>query len=154
MSKNIQKTITTANGIYEYTFSLFCTNIANNINNIVRDNLNINTLQYLLYSDIELTNLIGYLYYSGQTTSFSTQIVQQGVSVFDLQTILNLGTFTTPYSFVNNQKNIITTLLNEQLNNSVVTGGTGDFAFSHGDLIVTNTFAVTNMQEVLYYKKK
>jgi hypothetical protein len=70
---------------------------------------------------------------------------------YDLKTVLNLGTFSTIYSYAN-VEDFTTAAPMELLNNSIITNGTGNFAFASGDLIITNSFGM-DLVQVLYYKK-
>jgi hypothetical protein len=155
MVNNPQQVIVSDNGTYELAFQLFTSGSFSVGNQFLPSSTqNIYCTEYPLYSDIELTNLVGNSYYTGQINSVSNKlnVVDSGVVVYDLNTYLNLGTFTTPYSYVN-VENFDTAAPVELLNTSFVTGGTKNFAFASGDLIITNSFGVELVQ-VLYYKYK
>jgi hypothetical protein len=154
MSNNPQQVIVTPNGTFELAFQLFTSGL-NSIGNqyLASPTQNIYCTGYTLYSDNELKNCVGESYYTGQVNSIlnKNNVIDSGIAVFDLKSELNLGTFSTTYSYVN-VEDFNTAAPVELLNNSIVTGGTGDFAFASGDLIITNSFGVELVQ-VLYYKK-
>ena len=155
MSNNPQQVIVTPNGTFKLAFQLFTSGLNSSGNQyLANPTQNIYCTSYPLYSDIELTNRVGDSYYTGQVNSIlnKNNVVDSGVVVYDLKSHLNLGTFSTPYSYVN-VEDFNTAAPVELLNNSVVTGGTGDFAFASGDLIITNSFGV-DLVQVLYYKKE
>jgi len=152
MDSSIQKVITTDNGSYEFKFDIYTSGeISSGNQYLASDNKqNIYTTLYPLYSEKTLENQIGDVYFSGQINNINNNIVDMGVFVVDLKKI-DLGSFTVTYSYVN-VEDFETAAPVELLNNSIVTSGTGNFAFAQGDLIITNSFGLELVQ-ILYYKK-
>jgi len=147
-----QQTITTSLGTYEYKFPMYIHGTPDIKYDEIVNNVNIYGYEWNLYSDIELTNKIGYSYASGLDFSFKNQIVDSCRFIVDLQTILNLGTFTIISTFVNVEKNNTDPAPVQLLNNSIIVNGTGNYAYAMGDLIISNCFG-DSLVEILYYQK-
>jgi len=150
---NSNNVIHTPEGDFELKFYVFTSGLATATNSMVKDNVqNVYTSIYTAYSDIELTNPVGEVYYSGQINSIDNNIIDTGLFTVDLTKKLNLGTFSTTYSYVNADETFDTAAPKQLLNNSFITSGTKDFAFSQGDLIVTDSYGV-DLVHILYFKR-
>jgi len=151
--------ITTGNGTYQYEFTLYADAKSiidpKYINSLKSPDApqSIYTSVAPTYSEPELINIVGNTYYCGQVNLIdgkSYYFADIGIFTIDLNPI-NLGTFSAPYSYAG-EGNVF--IGNKGMHNSIVTNGTGNFAFAQGDLIVT----IGNKDDkdalpILYYKK-
>jgi hypothetical protein len=150
-SENIPQVITTDNGSFKFEFDLYTSGEKSTSNEYLASPVQkIFTSLYPLYSDEALTNEVGDAYYSGQLNNINNKICEIGEFVVDLKKN-GLGSFTAPYSYIDVEE-FETAAPIELLNNSILSSGTGNFAFAQGDLIITNSFGLELVQ-ILYYKK-
>jgi hypothetical protein len=143
--------IRTSNGVFELGFTLYTSGAYGKGNsNVISDVQNIYTTQYIAYKDIKQTIPVGMVYYSGQANLINDKVFDTGLFTIDL-TDLKLGTITATFAYTTD-KNIIDAAPFETNNNAIVTSGTGDFAFSQGDLVVTDSFGL-DLVQISFYKK-
>jgi hypothetical protein len=142
-------------GRFEFGFSLFFNPSLADENDIINNNENVYCQQYKLYSDNQLTNLIGYGYWSGQVNNFNNtkSSVDCGTLVIDLDSIIGLGSLTTSYSFLNlDTVQSPYVIVSDLFNNSIITGGTKNFKYAMGSILISNNYN-PSLCELIFYNK-
>jgi len=148
---------TTPLGNFEYGFSLFFNPSIADENDIINSSQNVYCQEYKLYSEKELTNLIGYGYWSGQVNNFNNtkNTLDCGTLVIDLDSIIGLGSLTTSYSFLNKDTVQYPYVIDLDLfNNSIITGGTKNFKYAMGSILISNNYNSSLCELILYNKVK